>query len=147
MKRMLHEQIGYQLKRAQHALRLVMDSVLREFDLTTAQYAALSVIEETPGVSGAALARRCFVTPQTMNAIVVQLEDRGYIARRQHPEHGRVLQAFLTASGQQRVQHAHARVRAIEARMVAGLATSEQAHLLRWLQACSTALGDDGVNT
>jgi DNA-binding MarR family transcriptional regulator len=142
---MLYEHPGYQLKRAQHMLRLRMDEVLRDLDLTTAQYAALSVIEETPGVSGAALARRCFVTPQTMNAIVVQLEDRGYIERRQHPEHGRVLQAFLTTRGQQRVQHAHALVHAIEARMVARLAADEQAQLVRWLQACSTALGDDGA--
>ena len=143
---MLHEQIGYQLKRAQHALRLAMDDVLRDLDLTTAQYAALSVIEETLGVSGAALAWRCFVTPQTMNAIVMQLADRQLIERRQHPQHGRVLQAFLMESGQQRVQQAHALVRAIEARMVAGLAVGEQAQLLRWLQACSTALGDEGAD-
>jgi DNA-binding MarR family transcriptional regulator len=143
---MLHEHLGYQLKRAQHALRLAMDDVLRDLDLTTAQYAALSVIEETPGVSGAALARRCFVTPQTMQAIVVQLEDHQCIERRQHPQHGRMLQAFLTVRGQQRVQQAHARVDAIEARMVAGLVASEQAQLLRWLQACSTALGDAGAD-
>lgn len=139
---MLHEQIGYQLKRAQHALRLAMDDTLRDLDLTTAQYAALSVIEETPGVSGAALARRCFVTPQTMNAIVAQLADRQLIQRQQHPEHGRVLQTFLTTHGQQRVQQAHARVRTVEAQMVVALAASEQAHLLRLLQQCAAALGN-----
>ncbi len=144
---MLHEQIGYQLKRAQHALRLAMDDALRDLDLTTAQYAALSVLEETPGVSGAALARRCFVTPQTINVVVLQLEERGLIQRQQHPHHGRVLQTFLTAHGQQRVQHAHARVRAIEARMVAELDAGAQAQLLRWLQQCSTALSSASVDS
>jgi DNA-binding MarR family transcriptional regulator len=140
---MLHNQIGYQLKRAQHALRLAMDDVLRALDLTTAQYAALSVLEATPGISGAALARQCFVTSQTMNAIVMQLEGRGLVERQQHPEQGRVLQTFLTATGKQRVEQAHTLVQAVEARMVRDLTADEQRQALRWLQRFSAALGNE----
>ena len=76
--------IGYQMKRAQHALRLGMDGALREAGLTTPQYAAMAVLEGEV-LSGAALARRCFVTPQTMNGILVNLERRGFLLRRPHP--------------------------------------------------------------
>lgn len=137
---MLDEQAGYQLKHAQHALRLAMDAALRPFGLTTPQYAALSVLEDSPGLSSAALARRCFVTPQTMNAIVIQLEASGLVERRPHPEHGRVLQTSLTTTGQQRVTVAQHVVRRIEEHMVAPFTMAERRQFVRWLQLCSQAL-------
>jgi DNA-binding MarR family transcriptional regulator len=73
-----------------------MDGTLKELNVTAPQYAALSVLAEEPGLSNAALARRSFVTPQTMNQIMVRLEAAGLVERRAHPEHGRVLQAYLT---------------------------------------------------
>jgi len=63
----LGNRIGYELKRAQHALRLGMDEELRGLGVTTPQYAAMSVLAEEPGLSNAQLARRSSVTPQTMN--------------------------------------------------------------------------------
>ena len=96
---MLEQSVGYQLKRAQHALRIQMDNALREVGLTTPQYAALSAIEETPGLSGNKIARRCFVTPQTMNLILANVESAGLIVRHPHPEYGRILQAYLTQVG------------------------------------------------
>ena len=91
--------VGYQLKRAQQALRAAMDEALRPQGLTTPQYAVLTALEAEAGLSGAELARRCFVTPQTMNEIVAGLEARGWVTRRRHAEHGRVLQTFLTDQG------------------------------------------------
>jgi DNA-binding MarR family transcriptional regulator len=82
--------IGFALKQAQQALRTRLDSGLREIGLTTPQYAVLAFLEVEAGASNAALARRAFVTPQTMQAILVALERSGFIARTPHPEHGRV---------------------------------------------------------
>jgi|SRR5215217_7187881 len=132
--------IGYQLKRAEHALRLEMDGVFREMGLTTPQYAALSVLEDEPGLSGAALARRCFVTPQTMNQILTNLEAAGMVERRPHPEHGRVLSAYLTGEGAKRVSRAHGEVEAIEERMLAGLGREERSLLLEALRNCVESL-------
>jgi DNA-binding MarR family transcriptional regulator len=91
--------IGFALKQAQHALRTRLDSGLREIGLTTPQYAVLAFLEVEPGASNAAIARRTFVTPQTMQAILVALERAGLIARTPHPEHGRVQMTELTARG------------------------------------------------
>ena len=128
------------MKRAQHALRLEMDGALRGVGLTPPQYAALSVLEDEEGISGASLARRCFVTPQTMNGILVNLEKAGFLERRAHPEHGRVLQAYLTGEGEEMLSRAHALVEAIEGRMLEDLAEGERERLLAALRGCADAL-------
>lgn len=91
--------IGFALKQAQQALRTRLDTELRKIGLTMPQYAVLACLEDKAGASNAALARRAFVTPQTMQAILVVLERSGFIARTSHPEHGRVQTTDLTASG------------------------------------------------
>ena len=136
--------VGYELKRAQHALRVEMDGALRRVGLTTPQYAALAVLEGEPGLSGAELARRCFVTPQTMNGILVNLENAGMVKRGPHPEHGRVLRAYLTGEGEAMVSRAHAPIEAIGERMLAGLEEDERGRLLCALHDCAEALESAG---
>ena len=140
MEGQLGRSVGYQMKRAQHALRLAMDGALRGVGLTTPQYAALSVLEEEAGLSGAALARRCFVTPQTMNQILMNLQGSGMVERRPHPEHGRVLSVYLTRKGAELVTLAHGEVGAIEERMLAGLDRGERYRLLETLRGCAESL-------
>src|ERR1700722_9693573 len=91
------DRIGYLLKRVQHSLRSRMDKVLESKGLTTPQYAVLSFLENEPGASSAELARRSFVTPQTMIRIVENLETLGLIRREPHPTHGRGLAAGCRA--------------------------------------------------
>ena len=136
----VENRVGYQIKRAQHALRIEMDKGLRELGITTAQYAALSALEEMPGLSGAELARRGFVTPQTMNVIVVNLEEAGLVARRPHPEHGRVLQAYLAEVGEELLSRAHGVVKAIERQMSKGLSRDDRRRLVDALRNCADAL-------
>ncbi|MBA2678774.1 MAG: MarR family transcriptional regulator [Ktedonobacteraceae bacterium] len=137
---MYEESVGYQLKRVQHALRAQMDNALREMGLTTPQYAALNAIEETPGSSGNKIARRCFVTPQTMNLILANLESVGLIVRRPHPEYGRILQAYLTPLGESRLQESHQRVYIIEENMVADFDDEQLSQLAQALRTCADAL-------
>ena len=136
----LESRVGYELKRVQHFLRLEMDAVLKELGATTPQYAALSWLAEEPGISNAGLARRSFVTPQTMNQILTRLETAGFVERRTHPEHGRVLQAYLTEEGEKLRRECAERVDVVEERMVAGLSEEERLGLLESLRRCSEAL-------
>src|SRR6266404_2456849 len=99
--------VGYQLKRAQQALRTAMDEGLRAQGITTPQYAALTHLEAAAPLSGAELARRCFVTAQTMNAILVGLERARLVERAPHAKHGRVIEARLTKRGRAGLQNAH----------------------------------------
>jgi DNA-binding MarR family transcriptional regulator len=137
---MITDRIGYHLKHMHQAYCASVDATLRELGLTTAQYAALGVLETAPGISNAALARACFVTPQTMNEIVQSLQAGGLVQRTAHPIHGRILQLDLTPLGQTHLGQAHQLIETVEERMVAGLGQEEQQQFVRWLQRCSAAL-------
>ena len=132
--------VGYALKRAQHALRLRVDEALGKVGLTTPQYAVLSVLEDSPGLSGAELARRSFVTPQTMNAIVGKLENAGLVVRSSHPAHGRVLRTDLTEKGRELVSGAHAVVGRVEGQMLSGFRPDERSRLANALHDCASSL-------
>lgn len=137
--------VGYPLKRAQHALRLAMDAALAALDLTTAPYAVLAALERAegegdPASSGAELARRCFVTPQTMTGLVAGLEARGLVRRRPHPTHGRVVEVAMTAAGRAALRRAHRAAATVETRMLAGRTAAERRQLAAWLRDCADAL-------
>lgn len=109
--------IGFALKQAQQALRTRLDAGLREIGLTTPQYAVLTFLKEEAGASNATLARRSFVTPQTMQAILVTLERAGLLTRTAHPEHGRVQKTELTEAGSKVLSAASKIVADVEARL------------------------------
>jgi DNA-binding MarR family transcriptional regulator len=140
----IEQRVGYLLKQAQHALRTAMDRALRERGLTTPQYAVLSALEDQPGLSNAELARRAFVTPQTMNSIVALLERAGLVERRPHAQHERVRTIVLTPAGAELVQSCHEAVERIEQRMLAPLSDAERAQLATLLRTCAKAIQSDG---
>lgn len=102
-----YRSLGYALKRAQQAMRSHLDGKLRAVGLTTPQYSVLAGLEISGGLSNAELARRAFVTPQTMQAIIVTLERAGLIERMDHPVHGRVRTTELTTAGRTTLRAAH----------------------------------------
>jgi DNA-binding MarR family transcriptional regulator len=134
------QHIGYALKRAQHALRQTIDDSLRPLGLTTPQYAALAVVEEAPGGSGAELARRCFVTPQTMNEIVRGLLDRSLLVRGGSPRGARDIPLSLSPKGRALLNGAHQVVDEVEERMLESLTQSARHSLLSVLRRCAEAL-------
>ncbi|WP_430257682.1 MarR family winged helix-turn-helix transcriptional regulator [Neorhizobium sp. IRS_2294] len=102
-----YRSLGYALKRAQQALRGHLDNKLRDIGLTTPQYSVLAGLEFSAGLSSADLARRAFVTPQTMQSIIATLERDGLIKRMAHPVRGRVLTTELTPEGRTALCAAH----------------------------------------
>ena len=108
---------GYLIKRAQVVLHDAMTGALAPHELTVPQFAALTALGEEPGLSNADLARRAFVTPQTMHAVLQELESRQLLVRRPHPEHRRVLQAELTSVGRRTLGAAADSVDAVEDQM------------------------------
>lgn len=130
------EATGYLLKNAQSQLRAAMDAALRDEGITTPQYAVLTFLEESPGLSSAQLARRAFVTPQTMSRIVANLEAGGLIERDASPDAGRALDARLSRHGRSLMEECHRRVGEVEACMVADLTPAERRELADLLQRC-----------
>ena len=131
---------GYLLKRAQAALHAAMAAALHEHGATLAQYAVLTALDEDPGLSNAELARRAFVTPQTMNQVLRELEQRHWVIRHAHPGHGRILQADLTHHGRQTLRACHQAADAVEERMLAKLSPAGRQQLATALRTCIEGL-------
>lgn len=136
----VEREIGYLLKRAQQALRGRIDAALRPLNVTTPQYAVLSSLEAGAGLSSADLARRSFVTPQTMNEIVSLLEENGVVARRKANANARVRIVELTPKGRSSLTRCHRKVREVEKRMLAGIETKDIARLSSLIELCARNL-------
>jgi DNA-binding MarR family transcriptional regulator len=98
----------------------------------------MALLQTTPGMSNAQLARQSLVTPQTMNVIVGRLEAAGLIVRAPHAAHGRILRAHLTALGEATLDGCLARAAAVEACLVGALQPADHPALLASL----TRIGD-----
>jgi DNA-binding MarR family transcriptional regulator len=133
--------VGYILKQAQHGLRTRMDQNLRALGLSTAQYALLVALDEAKVASGAELARRCFVTPQTVTGLIGGLVQAGLVVRSASSTHGRVIEARLTLAGRHVLRRANGIVYAVEEDMLADLSESDRVTLGRMLRLCALRLG------
>jgi DNA-binding MarR family transcriptional regulator len=111
-----------------------MDAALRPLGLTTPHYAILANLREVPGVSGARLARKSFVTPQTMNELLGSLESKGWIKRTPSRNHGRVIDTYLTPEGRALLKRAEHRVVEVERRLTARIDRATQRRLLETLR-------------
>jgi len=128
------------IRKAQHSLRVETDHALRNAGMTAPQYFALAALAAQPGLSGAALARRCFVTPQTMTGVIANLAANGLITRQADPEHGRVIQTHLTAQGSALLAKARVLVERVEANMLRDIDPVEREALMDLLLQCAEAL-------
>lgn len=130
------ERLGFHIKRAEQALNATKTAVLRPAGLTVAQYAALLNLAENPGISAAALARLCGVTPPTMNTVLKNLQDRALIERTPHEWHRNVLETRLTDEGRAVMTDADARAVRVERALAAEFTDEEREVLTGLLGRC-----------
>jgi DNA-binding MarR family transcriptional regulator len=130
----------YLVGRVDRVVRRAIDDVARPYGLSVNQYTTLSVLDRRSGLSNAQLARRALVSPQSMNEVLLALEHRGLVRRRAHPDHGRILQAQLTAKGRKVLAACNEQVAAVERQMVGQLSGEDQATLRAALVQCVRAL-------
>ena len=134
---------GYLIKLAQAALHAEMARALHEYGVALAQFAVLTALAEEPGLSNADLARRTFVTPQSMNEKLRELEQHAWVKRSPHPTHRRILQFELTDEGRAILQACDATVSVIEERMLAEFDPDQRREFVVALRTCIAALSPD----
>ncbi len=91
--------IASSMKRLMTGYRTLLEVELEKENVTLAQLRMLHALNEEPDHSAAALSRTCYITPQSMQAIVTRAERDGLIVRRPSPVNRRVLTAQLTEEG------------------------------------------------
>ncbi|MCY0932646.1 MarR family winged helix-turn-helix transcriptional regulator [Streptomyces sp. H34-S4] len=134
------ERIGSHVKRAEQALLGAKNAAVRPAAVTVPQYAALLWLSEKPGISAAALARLCGVTPPTMNTVLKNLQERGLVERTPHELHGNVLETRLTDEGRSVMEVADAGAVAVERRLAAEFTGEEREQLIALLGRCAGVL-------
>lgn len=138
----LQTSLGYLLKEAASALRSAMEEVLRPLGMTVTHYSCLELLSQRPGLSNSELARGAFVTRQSMNVLLQNLERDGFVTRPTEAPVGKVLPTQLTARGRESLKEATAAVRSVELRMLSGMTEDEQAAALRILRSMIRSLRD-----
>ena len=132
--------LGYLVRQANAAVRAAMEKALGDLDVTPPQFAVLTMIVAYPGVSGAELARLTFLTPQTINVIVRNLERMGALEKSADAGHGRILRLSATATGQALLKRCRTRVMEVETRLGGLVGRDEERVVRRWLSAVGEAL-------
>jgi DNA-binding MarR family transcriptional regulator len=133
---------GYLVKRVQQSLRRRCDAALRPTGLSMAQYAALRALADLPDASASELARRCFVTRQSLQDLLAGLRSAGLVVDATSTPRGRARALALTAAGRKRLAAGDAAVDAVDAAMVADLTPTERRALASMLVRCAENLED-----
>lgn len=120
------------IKLAEQSTQGAKDAAVAAAGITKAQYNALLILSSHPALTGAELARRCFVTPQSMNETVNRLSRDGLVSREPHETHQHVTELRLTKAGQRALRAADKEVSSVE-RSVRELYSPAELELLRSL--------------
>lgn len=95
----LTDNLLWLLKQAFHFSLKTVNDAISSHGVTTAQIGLMRQLANEPGLSGAELARRLLISPQGVQLALTALERRKLVERKQDPQHGRILQTYLTDQG------------------------------------------------
>jgi DNA-binding MarR family transcriptional regulator len=124
------------MKRVMQRFRVLLDERLRPMGMTTAQLQILFAVRNSAGISGAQLARECFVTPQSVQTLLTQLEKDGLIVRRKAESNDRILTATITASGEKLAKKVEKLAQEIQESLWSGINDRELTQMTQILDSC-----------
>lgn len=135
--------IAYLLKQLHQSLRQAMDDAFRleQVEVSFPHFIVLYALETEPGITGAELARRSYVTAQSMNALLRNLEDEQLIERRPHPSSARADSWHLTRTGEQALNAGKCVAGGVWSRLLSPLNERDIAQFKDYLQRCVDGMG------
>ena len=126
-------EIDDSLRRAAASQRIAMERLLAPSEVTPAQFAVLQIVVAASGMSSAEIARLERLTPATVSVIVTNLERRGAIARRPHPENARIQCLEPTRLGLELREGALASIQSLRGRICAAMPIGAASEIFGWL--------------
>jgi len=112
-----------------HASRSKLDAALAHLELSSFHYTALSALARNENLSSSRLSRRFCVTPQAMGELILLLERRGLIERREDFSNKKALLLSLTRRGRAVWAEADIIAKGFEQALFGGLSRGETAAL------------------
>ncbi|WP_051424596.1 MarR family winged helix-turn-helix transcriptional regulator [Pseudomonas sp. URMO17WK12:I4] len=125
--------VGYALRRAQMKVFQHLVGNLAEHDLRPAQFTAMVIIDNEPGLMQADLARQLAIEPPQLVPLLNKLESRGLAQRVRGVQDKRAYGVFLTKAGIALLGKLKAIAVASDEAATATLDEDERAQLLRLL--------------
>lgn len=122
-------------------MRAVIEDELTEFGLTVPQFATLMMLDKSPGLSVAEVARLCGSTRQSATEMVAGLEAHGLVVRSPHPTDRRAHQVHATEAGRELFRKARPAVRRREEELEAGLSPEARQAARAWMAALAASCG------
>ena len=129
----LYSMPGHLIRRAQQISSALFAEECGEFDLTSVQYAALVAIRENPDVDATRLSALIAFDRSTIGDVLERLEGKGWIKRHPSPTDRRVKLLRLSPTGEDLLRRVEPAVRRVQERLLAPLAPSDQAMIVRLL--------------
>jgi DNA-binding MarR family transcriptional regulator len=134
--------ISYAIARLHQLVFASISELAARHGLTALQFTTLSVLNRHGSpLSSSQLARRSFMTAQSMHEVIHRLERDGLIERNPHPDHGRKLPASLTAKGRRVLATCEEAVAEFEATMLNGFTKSDRTTFLNIVKSAVQNLG------
>lgn len=128
--------VTYLVKQLELVVRAAMESMTHMHGLTVLQFTALTVLQRHPGMSGAQLSRRSFVSPQAGSEMIAHLGRKGLVKREPDKRNRRVLRVSLTSEGERVVRAGERWMDQLEGRMLAGVSSAQARRLRQCLEVC-----------
>ena len=96
---MTSHNIAMALRSAYLSMHRATNSVLSKHKVTADQFVCLVILSESIGLTQQELTKKANSDPNTIRAMLLLLQKRGLITRKDHPEDGRAFIVALTKKG------------------------------------------------
>ena len=129
----VEEQIGHLIRRAHQRASAIFDAVMRGFDVTPVEFAALGKLHDLGLTSQNLLGRMAGIDPATMFGVAGRLAKRGLVRQEPDPSDARLVLLDLTGEGRAVVEAMKALGAEVSARTLDPLSPEEARDLARLL--------------
>ncbi|WP_432015091.1 MarR family transcriptional regulator [Streptomyces sp. HD1123-B1] len=129
--------LTFMVRKAWLNMRSTIGAELKEFGLSTSQYATLMMAQAQPGKTVADVAREVASSRQAANEMLAGLEQEGLIERRPNPADRRSHQIFVTETGRALLAEARGAVDRREAELEAAFTPEQRDTIRDWLERIS----------
>ncbi len=130
----LESLLGYNARRAALTIIEAFLERMSVFGLRPVDFSVLSLITHNPGITSRQLCAALGILPPNLVKLIAELDRRGLLVRKPHPEDGRAIGLHLSADGRKLMREAEVAARDLEDRVSAPLTMNERALLMSLLR-------------
>ena len=134
------DRLGPLISLLERTMRKTITEAIAPLDLTLQQYVTLTILNNNEKISNADLAKRSFISPQSANEMIKNMELKGLVLRRPDPNHGRIIHLHISAKGKKLLEKADSAVLDIEHCLRDTIAVADRDKFRNQLIGCLGAL-------